>query len=117
MRRHLVTVATAVLVAAVLTPIGQTASAATAPDALARGVQRQLAAGIQVAPKAAAGAKAASAGVNPYLALVPDPTTVDYSKWKGIARTQGTVRANKMATQQALSAAAALPPFIHDEAE
>ena len=117
MRRHLVTVATGILVAAVLTPIGQSASAAPAPDALARGVQRQLAAGIQVAPKAAPGAKALSAGVNPFLAMVPDPTVVDYSRWNNIARTQGQVRANKMLTQQSLSAAAALPPFIHDEAE
>ena len=117
MRRHLVTVATAVLVAAVLTPIGQSASAAPAPDALARAVQRQLAAGIQVAPKAAPGAKALTAGVNPFLALVPDPTVVDYSRWNNIARTQGQARANKMLTQQSLSAAAALPPFIHDEAE
>jgi hypothetical protein len=117
MRRHLVTVATGILVAAVLTPIGQSASAAPAPDALARGVQRQLAAGIQVAPKAAPGAKAVSAGVNPFLAMVPDPTVVDYSRWNNIARTQGQVRANKMLTQQSLSAAAALPPFIHDEAE
>ena len=105
MRRHFVTVATGILVAAVLTPIGQSASAAPAPDALARGVQRQLAAGIQVAPKAAPGAKALSAGVNPFLAMVPDPTVVDYSRWNNIARTQGQVRANKMLTQQSLSAA------------
>ena len=48
--------------------------------------------------------------------MVPDPTVVDYSRWNNIAKTQGQVRANKMLTQQSLSAAAALPPFIHDEA-
>jgi hypothetical protein len=116
MRRHLVTVATGLLVAAALTPI-QTGLGRAGSGRLARGVQRQLAAGIQVAPKRLRVAKALSAGVNPFLAMVPDPTVVDYSRWNNIAKTQGELRANKMLTQQSLSAAAALPPFIHDEAE
>src|SRR5690349_13833142 len=91
-------------------------AAAATPDQLSAGVRRQLAAGVQVAPKQASAAKLAATGAaNPYLALVQDPTTVDYSAWNSLARTQGATRASQMAAKNL--AAAALPPLIHDEAE
>ena len=91
-------------------------AAAPTPDQRSAGVRRQLAAGIQVAPKQASAAKLAATGsANPYLALVPDATKVDYSAWNSLARAQGATRASQMAAKNL--AAAALPPLIHDEAE
>jgi hypothetical protein len=116
MKPALVRIAAAGLLVVPLLVASQPASAslAAAPDALAAGVRRQLAAGVQVAPKQAAGAKLATAGANPYLALVPDPTTVDYSSWKSVAQSQSSARAAAMAANLNL---VATPPLIHDEAE
>lgn len=115
MKPAFVRIAAAGLLVVPLLVASQPAVAGPAPDELAAGVRRQLAAGVQVAPKQAAGAKLATAGVNPYLALVPDPTTVDYSAWKSVARTESSARAARMAAN-ALNKVAT-PPLLHDEAE
>jgi hypothetical protein len=114
MKPAFVRIAAASLLVVPLLVASQPAVAAQAPDELAAGVRRQLAAGVQVAPKQAGAAKLASAGVNPYLALVPDPTTVDDSAWNSVARTESSARAARMA---AGLNKVATPPLIHDEAE
>ena len=82
--------------------------------------QRALDAGIQIAPKGGATAKAARNAPNPYLANLPKVKGVDYSGWKQRLAKQGTQRA-KSATlaanrTRALGRAPA-PPFVYDEQE
>jgi hypothetical protein len=69
--------------------------------------------GVQLAPKApvAPPEKAvAPAGPNPYLALVPNPATVDYSGWARYV----DVRSERRAAQQRVAAAS---PIVVDEDE
>jgi hypothetical protein len=79
-----------------------------------------LAAGVGVAAKAAPGGK--PAGANPYLALVPDATKVDYAGWtkylKNQAGAAAAARLKSLAASKspALKVAAALPAVV-DEAE
>ncbi|MEV0713212.1 DVUA0089 family protein [Asanoa sp. NPDC050611] len=70
-----------------------------------------LAAGGQIAAKAPAGK--APTGVNPYLSLVPDPTTIDYAAWRQTAQKQSAAREQKRALRQALAAS----PILVDEDE
>lgn len=103
-------------VMATLSPVAATASAAP-DDSRADGVRRQLAAGLQVAPKQAANTKAAPAParVNPRLGLVADPSTVDYSYWRQVQKTQGAQRA--AAARATARTRAAQQPILHDEKE
>ncbi|GAA1844051.1 hypothetical protein GCM10009687_07020 [Asanoa iriomotensis] len=70
-----------------------------------------LAEGGQVAAKAPAGE--APTGVNPYLSLVPDPTTIDYAAWRQNAEKQSALREQKRALRQV----AAASPILVDEDE
>jgi hypothetical protein len=102
----------AVALAALTTPHAQ---AAGRPD-----VQRQVAErwGLQTVPKQLTAGKAsalnASRGVNPNLALVPDPTTVDYAHWHAVMAAAGKRRA---AARAALAAGAQATPILVDEQE
>jgi hypothetical protein len=106
------------LIAGSLVVIAQAPASATPkspdPSALAAGIQRQLAAGVQVVPKQTASGKlAAPSTANPYTALLRDSSKVDKYYWSEQAKARSAVRAQQ---KNALSAAAATP-FIHDEAE
>jgi hypothetical protein len=79
-----------------------------------------LSAGIGVATKAAPGAK--PAGANPYLALVPDATKVDYAGWakylKNQAGAQAAARLKSLtASKSPLLKVAAAAPIAVDEDE
>ncbi|MDG4821791.1 DVUA0089 family protein [Asanoa sp. WMMD1127] len=109
MRRTIALVAGTALVAAMLPAA---AGAESKYDPGPSGADRAtLALGGQVAAKAPAGK--APTGVNPYLGLVPDPTTIDYAAWKQAAEKQSAVREQKRALRQA----AAASPILVDEDE
>lgn len=107
---------------AVAAGVGSYAGAAPSSGDLTPGQERALDAGIQVAPKSSATAKAASPGVNPYLANIQDATTADYSYWKDKMKQDGRSRA--ASTRLAMNKRAALgiqadppPAVVHDEQE
>jgi hypothetical protein len=110
MRRTIALIAGSALVVAML-PV-QPASAARQGDPGPSAAERAaLSAGSQVAPKQI---KAGTpAGVNPYLALVPDPTKVDYAAWQKWMKAQGQARATQKAAQRRLAAS----PILVDEQE
>ncbi|WP_433043942.1 hypothetical protein [Dactylosporangium sp. CS-033363] len=107
------------LIAGVAVVVAQ-APASAAPKApsgdLQAGIQRQLAAGIQVVPKqSAAGKLAATSTANPWTALLPDPGKVDKYYWSERAKAASASRAQqKLAQNKGLAAA---NPIVHDEAE
>lgn len=117
MIRRCATGVVATMLATLLVAVGTPAGAHAADGDLAAAKRRQFAAGVQVVPKAAAGAKIAPGSVNPYTALLPDPTTVDLSQWSQVAKTKSAERAAKLQSQRAKLAQVALPPLVHDEAE
>jgi hypothetical protein len=86
------------------------------PDAAQRAA---LASGVGVAPKAAPGAR--PAGPNPYLALVPDSSKVDYAGWskylKQQAGAQAAARLKTLAATKspALKVATAAPIAIDED--
>jgi hypothetical protein len=111
LRRRLTTIAAAGVVAALLVPMSQPAQAQPTEEALAAGVAAQLAAGIQVAPKAG---KPQPGVPNPFVANYPSPMT-DFTYWNNVAEQQGAAREQRRMNK--LIKAAAAPPFIHDEQE
>ena len=80
-----------------------------------------LARGGQIAPKSTvAGGGAvgkAPAGPNPYLALLPDPSTVDYSGWKAYIAAKSESRADQRALAEAAQPQAVAQPILVDEDE
>jgi hypothetical protein len=104
--------------AALAAPAHQDGRAATADQ------QRALDAGLQVAPKAEAGAKTTTGarGANPYLANLPDVTRVDYAAWRQRLSTAAHRRAGTAAYRQARAEANAATParaavVVYDEQE
>lgn len=110
MRRTIALLAGTALVAAMLP--AATASATNKYDPGPSSADRAaLGAGLQVAPKAPEGKS--PTGVNPYLALLPDPTAVDYAAWKQFADKQGLARQQKRAALRQVAAS----PILVDEDE
>ncbi|MGI5212573.1 PPC domain-containing protein [Plantactinospora sp. CA-290183] len=110
MRRPIAITAAAVLVAAMLSPGSASAGPGSGEGAEARkAALRALAGSIS---KPAAPGKAPT-GVNPYLALLPDPTKADYIGWQKWMNAQGDQRAAQRAQQRAAAAA----PLLADEEE
>src|SRR4051794_4849422 len=109
MRRTIATLAVGTLGAALLAP--SAATARQADPGLSPSATRALSAGLQLSGKAA-GAKAPT-GVNPYLALLPDPTKADYAGW----RAEMSKKAAQRAKQRAQRRAAAATPILVDEDE
>jgi hypothetical protein len=107
----------ATVLATVLVTVGTPSGAHAADDDLAAAKRRQFAAGVQVVPKTAAGAKLVPGTANPYTALLADPTTVDLSQWNRVARAKAAERATQMQAQRAKLTQVAAPPLVHDEAE
>jgi hypothetical protein len=132
MRRPFTVIAVAAVTALAATSLAAlpTAGAAADPEpSLTKAVRRQLAAGVQAAPKAS-GAAARSAtrppGVNPYLGNVPDPSAVDYSAWRkyveagaGAARSARDAHAARSTDPTTVSnrLRAAKPPLVFAEVE
>jgi branched-chain amino acid aminotransferase len=87
----------AAIVGAVVAAVSVSPAAArqhTPPDDNPRFALLEM--GAQLAPKApltTAGKAVAPAGANPYLALVPDPATIDYSGWARYVDAKGEQRA------------------------
>ncbi|MEU7867436.1 hypothetical protein [Dactylosporangium sp. NPDC049140] len=118
MRKWLARVAVTGLIAGAAAVVAQAPAAATPTSPhgdLEAGIQRQLAAGIQVVPKQTASGKLAATGAaNPYTALLKDPGKVDKYYWSEQAKAAAKSRAQQKQAQNKLAAA---NPIIHDEAE
>jgi hypothetical protein len=101
------------LVLAAVTPVGSTL-AQQRGDGLSNDERTVLSMGGQVADKSAKpGAR--PAGANPYLALVPDPSAVDYAAWDRYLARKSQVRADRMVHRQVQRSLA--PPLVVDEDE
>ncbi|MEV4135825.1 hypothetical protein AB0J72_27120 [Dactylosporangium sp. NPDC049742] len=114
MRKRLASLAVAGLVGAALVALPQSPAAAAPSKELSDGIKRQLAAGIQVVPKQQGTLKAPANAVNPYTALLKDPSKVDKYYWSEVAKQQAAARAN---LKKNSLTAAATSPLLHDEAE
>ncbi|MET0492676.1 MAG: PPC domain-containing protein, partial [Actinoplanes sp.] len=119
MRRSIATVGALVLGLVAFTPGAAPAAPQQTDPGLSPAEKSSLAAGIQVAPKAAPGAK--PAGANPFLALLPDATKADYSSWakylKQQSSTQAAARLKAQGVSPAKAAAKAAAAIVVDEDE
>jgi len=117
MRRSIAAAGAVVLGLALTQGVAQ-AAPSTADPGPSAAQQASLAAGVGVATKAAPGAK--PAGPNPYLALVPDSTKVDYAGWSKYLKNQAgaaaAARLKSLAANKspALKVAAALPAVVDE---
>ncbi|MFC0527384.1 PPC domain-containing protein [Phytohabitans kaempferiae] len=112
MRRTIAMVAACLLAAVTLAPGGATARAPRDVD-----TEQAMSAGFQVAKKSNGKNRSASAkpaGVNPYLALLPDPAAADLSGWDWHLAAMGKERAAVRDSQRKALAAA---PILVDEDE
>jgi hypothetical protein len=107
--------AATVLFVSLASPGGSPASAAPAPGGPTEELARKL--GMQLVPKgSAATRKAGAAPADPAVSLLPDPTKVDYSYWKSVAKQKSKARA-AAAAKKAAATKAAVEPLLVDEAE
>lgn len=114
MRRFVIAIAAAGLLAAVIAPnIG-----AQEPNGDVDRARQVLELGGQLAPKATS-SQHAPPGPNPYLALVPDPSKIDYSAWKRYAARESQERADRLKADrlkaERLSAASSVILVDEDE--
>jgi hypothetical protein len=105
------------LVVAMVVPVTRSAALAVPKDP-SEGLRKQLAAGLQVAPKHEAPAKgdaskapqkAGPAAANPFLGLVPDATKVDWYYWNQIARQKSDERAASRPASKSATASTSAP--------
>ncbi|WP_433718334.1 PPC domain-containing protein [Actinoplanes sp. CA-051413] len=101
MRRSIATVGALVLGIVALTPGATPAAPLQSDPGLSPADQAAVDAGLPVAAKPKPGAK--PAGVNPYLAILPDPAKADYSGWAAYMKKQASAKA--AARLKALAAA------------
>ncbi len=101
MRRSIATVGAVLLGLVALTPGAAPAAPVQTDPGLSPADQASVDAGLPVAAKAKPGAK--PAGVNPFLALLPDPAKADYSGWATYMKKQASAKA--AARLKALAAA------------
>ena len=108
--------AAATVLAVVLGTTGSTpATAAPEPGGSTERLAQEL--GLQTVPKqSGTTARKASPGSNPSLSLLTDPSTVDYSYWKAVAKEKSQQRAAAVAKRKAATKAA-VEPLLVDEAE
>ncbi len=115
MRRTVAAVGACVLGLAALAPgAGQTAPRKNVPGPSAAD-RAAMSAGVPVAPKARPGT--APRGPNPFLALLPDPSTADYSGWSSWLQRKAPQDAKARLKQQASVRALAGSPVVADEDE
>ena len=108
-------------------PVAALATAALVSVLVASGVGAQeppddddatvLALGSQVAPKSTAPAGKRPTGPNPFLALLPDVSTVDYSGWKTYVDAKSQQRADQRALARVAPPTAVSTPIVVDEEE
>ena len=91
MRRSIAAVGAVVLGLVALTPGASPAAPVQTDPGLSPADQVSVDAGIPVAAKGKPGAR--PAGVNPFLALLPDPAEADYSGWATYMKKQATAKA------------------------
>ena len=108
--------AAATVLAVVLGTTGSTpATAAPEPGGSTERLAQEL--GLQTVPKqSGTTARKASPGSNPSLSLLSDPSKVDYSYWKAVAKEKSKQRAAAVAKRKAATKAA-VEPLLVDEAE
>lgn len=81
---------------------------------------RSLNAGVQVAPKSSSVRSGSAAATNPYLGMVIDQSSVDYSYWKSVLRKGAAERARSSRLEENKRAASGgnlRAPAIYDEKE
>jgi hypothetical protein len=121
MRRSIATVGAVVLGLVALTPGATPAAPPQTDPGLSPADQVSVDAGLSVAAKPAPGAK--PAGVNPFLAILPDPGKADYSGWatymkkQAAAKAAARVKALAAAPSSAVTKAAAAAAVVVDEDE
>jgi hypothetical protein len=108
--------AAATVLAVVLGTTGSSpATAAPEPGGPTERLAQEL--GLQTVPKqSGTTARKASPGSNPSLSLLADPSKVDYSYWKAVAKEKSKQRAAAVAKRKAATRAA-VEPLLVDEAE
>jgi hypothetical protein len=111
MRRTIALAAGAALVATML-PGGSASAGGQNHRGPSDAERVALDAGAQLATKETAAGKAPE-GANPYLALVPDASQVDYAGWRQWMKDQAASRAAQKAAQRRVAA----PPILVDERE
>lgn len=106
---------------AMIAPAAQAAKSDGAPSASQQAALEQ---GLQVAPKAKAGAGAKALGPNPWVSLLPDQTKADYAGWQAEMQRRADKRMASSKVKSLRSEAfgvapnAALPAaVVHDEEE
>ncbi len=112
MRTHSIALlAGAGMIAAALAPV------AAAPQRGSDGVtpheRAALSVGLQTADKGNAGKTLRPSGANPQLALVPDPSVIDYAGWKRYLAAKGEQRQARLENKMTALA----PPLVVDEDE
>jgi len=112
--RPTIVLAVSALAAALVAPPAHADPAGTriTPEDKAAGIARQLAAGVQVAPKGSAGKALPS---DPARGLVPDLSKVDFTKVQQQLAQKASAR--KAQRNKQLKAAAPASPLLHDERE
>src|SRR5687768_5623307 len=106
--------AATVMTVALGTVGGAPATAAPSPDGTTAKLAREL--GLQTVPKQGTTARKSSPGSNPTVSLLPDPSGVDLTYWKSVAKQKSTARAKALALRKR-STQAAVEPLLVDEAE
>jgi hypothetical protein len=108
-------VAGGVVLLAAVAPVGSGSAQQRPGDDVTKQERSVLSMGAQVADKSTKpGAR--PAGPNPYLALVPNPESIDYAGWDRYLAAKSQARADKMAKQR-FGQAALRPPILVDEDE
>jgi hypothetical protein len=118
MRRSIAAVGAVVLGLVALTPGASSAAPLPTDPGLSPADQASVDAGLPVAVKGKPGAK--PAGVNPFLALVPDPAKADYSGWAAYMRKQASAKSAarlKAGGPSGAAAKAAAAAVVVDEDE
>jgi Bacterial pre-peptidase C-terminal domain len=116
MRRSIATVGAVVLGLVALTPGASPAAPLRTDPGLSPADQASVDAGLPVADKAKPGAR--PAGVNPFLALLPDAAKADYSGWATYMQKQAAARsAARLKTSVAARPAVAAAAVVVDEDE
>jgi hypothetical protein len=119
MRRSIAAVGACALGLAAFTPGTAQGAPGGGDQGLSPATRVALAAGMPVADKAAPGAQ--PRGPNPYLALLPDQSKVDYSSWATLLDQKAPARAkSRLSMQRSASRSAralAVSPLLADEDE
>jgi hypothetical protein len=115
MRRTVAAVGACVLALAAFAPAAAQAAPGGADPGPSAADRVALSAGVPLAAKAAAGTR--PAGPNPFLALLPDPSTADYSGWAAYLDKKAPAAAKSRLKLQTAARALVSSPVVADEDE